>query len=367
MDHVRSDPAGTGRLRPRRTELAVFTTFAAVHLPGLVVALGRPAWAPLGSVAVSFLLWTALAVLAVRALRREAAVPQGLVAAALALDAVVLTLSGLSPPRPGNLVAAAVGMIAICAASALLTRPRHVPLVVLPAVVGQAVLVHAADTAADTARYAADTATALAATVATSAVIVWLEHSRRSGVRALAEAATTDPLTRLLNRRGLQERFGALQRRSAARGEVVAVVVADVDAFKAVNDSFGHDVGDAVLVAVADALRAGARSGDLLVRLGGEELAWVAPWPAADAAVGAAERLRSRVAAATAGAGRPVTVSAGVAVLDPRGPGDGDPTGDPADGPAVLSRLLVAADRALYAAKAAGRDRVVVADPVAHG
>lgn len=358
-----------GALRPARTELAVFATFAVLHLPGLAVAAAHPAWASLGSVLASAVLWTALALLALRGLRRRhlrhdgGGVPRGLLAAALALDVVVLVLSGLSPPRPGNLLAAGVGMIALCAASALLTRPRHVPFVLLPALVGQAVLVRAADTAADTARYVADTVTVVAATAATSAVIVWLERSRRAGVRALAEAAVTDPLTGLLNRRGMEQRFEALHRVARLRGERVSAVVVDVDHFKAVNDRHGHDAGDAVLVAVAGALRACARGDDLLVRLGGEELAWVAAWPASASRTEAAERLRAEVARATARAGRPVTVSAGVAHLPPLGdgPAGADSGHDGRTGSAaVLSRLLVAADRALYSAKAGGRDRVEV-------
>lgn len=196
----------------------------------------------------SAVLWTALALLALRGLRRrhlrhhDGGVPSGLLAAALALAVVVLVLSGLSPPHPGNLLAAGVGMIALCAASALLTRPRHVPFVLLPALVGQAVLVRAADTAADTARYVADTVTVVAPTAATSAVIVRLERSRRAGVRAPAEAAVTDPLTGLLDRRGVEQRFEARHRVARLRGERVSAGVAHLPPRE--DGPAGADSGD---------------------------------------------------------------------------------------------------------------------------
>ncbi|MGF3026351.1 sensor domain-containing diguanylate cyclase [Methylobacterium aquaticum] len=160
---------------------------------------------------------------------------------------------------------------------------------------------------------------------------------KRERDRAQARADTldhiahTDPLTGLPNRRGLERRFA--QRRPRA------VAILDIDHFKRINDTFGHDQGDAVIVAVARALAAGdAFAG----RLGGEEFALLID---ADAPVGTVEALRrgipARVATEAPGIAGPVTASAGIAVLaDDIGYGE----------------ALKAADRALYAAKAAGRN-----------
>jgi diguanylate cyclase (GGDEF)-like protein len=327
-------------LRDGRVEAVGFGVFAALHLPGLTVAALTHSVAAFLPVAVSILLWSTLAVSALRAARRGRRAPRLLVTAALTLDVGVLTLSGLTPPRPGNVTTASVGLLALCAAAALLTRVRHVPFVVLPAAVGQAVLLHAVDGDASTPRLVADVGTVVAAGVATTGVIAWLEHGRRRALREVAQAARTDALTGLLNRRGMQDACAVLD------GRGLCAVIVDVDHFKGVNDRRGHDVGDAVLVVVADALRDGARPGDVLVRLGGEELAWIGRWSDARTAARDADLFRGRVAKASAEAGEPVTVSAGVAAAAP----------GPLDVPALLTR----ADAALYAAKAAGRDRVVV-------
>lgn len=160
----------------------------------------------------------------------------------------------------------------------------------------------------------------------------------------LAEEAVRDPLTGLHNRRFLdRELAGALQRETP-----VAVVVVDVDHFKSVNDRYGHAAGDDVLVAVARVLRAGTRTGDVVARSGGEEFVVVLPDTDLAEACTRAEEIR-RLCAATvhpvAGGPVRVTLSAGVAVAGPEGTG--------------ASALLSAADRALYRAKSAGRDRVV--------
>ena len=303
-----------------RIEASTFAAFAVLHAPGTAVALGQaapsspPALLATASVVGSLVLWVGLAALAVRAARSDRLVPRGLLVAALSLDTVVLVVSGLSPPRLGNITAASVGLIAVCAAAALLTRARTLPAVVVPAVVGQAVLLHAADTSTTAARLVADVVTTTAATAATTLLIAWLEHERRAGQEALARAATTDPLTGLLNRRG-------------------------------------HDAGDELLVVVARALQDCARRGDLLVRWGGEELAWVARWSTTQDAAAAAERLRVLVAERTRDAGERVTISAGVAAVGAVGRLDAE---------GALREALVRADQALYRAKAAGRDRVEV-------
>ena len=155
---------------------------------------------------------------------------------------------------------------------------------------------------------------------------------------ALDEQVRTDPLTRLANRRAL----GAALARALSGGGRWCLALLDIDHFKAINDTHGHVVGDEVLVAVATAL-AGAAGDGVLSRYGGEEFAWLFEGTL-EAAQACCERMRAAVASMPQA--RQVTVSAGLAAVQP---------GDrPAD---VLAR----ADRALYAAKRGGRDRIEIA------
>jgi diguanylate cyclase (GGDEF)-like protein len=168
----------------------------------------------------------------------------------------------------------------------------------------------------------------------------------------LAEEAVRDPLTGLHNRRHLDR---ALASDLAARPRTgpLSVLLVDVDHFKAVNDRFGHAAGDRVLTAVAGTLAGAVREGDTAARLGGEEFVLVLPGAGREQALERADQVRRAVAAGRLvldGAHVGVTVSVGVAVC-------------PADG-TTAGALLEAADRALYTAKATGRDRVVAADRV---
>jgi diguanylate cyclase (GGDEF)-like protein len=157
-----------------------------------------------------------------------------------------------------------------------------------------------------------------------------------------------DGLTGMLNRRALAQRLDELSAQASISGLPVSLVVSDLDHFKRVNDLHGHATGDAVLVDVAYRLRKELRAFDLAYRLGGEEFLVVLP--GADVADGLviAERLRAAVAAEPA-AGVPVTMSFGVSGSH--------------GGEFDHVRVMAAADGALYAAKAAGRDRVEVAAP----
>lgn len=173
-----------------------------------------------------------------------------------------------------------------------------------------------------------------------------------SGERAhveLEQLATVDPLTGLLNRRGLATWADRLLAKPGWRPESIALLLLDIDRFKRVNDDRGHDAGDAVLVHLARRAQASAlRGGDLFARYGGEEFVAVLPGATVDQAVAVAERLRQDIASERftfAGSDIQITVSIGVAAVEPR-----DRTLEPA-----ISR----ADAALYAAKQAGRDRVV--------
>jgi diguanylate cyclase (GGDEF)-like protein len=180
-----------------------------------------------------------------------------------------------------------------------------------------------------------------------------------AGREALERAARRDGLTGLSNRREFDARLGLEAARAFGAGAPLGVALLDVDHFKAVNDRFGHLAGDAVLRGLGARLGALLGPGDLLARYGGEELAAVLPGASLRGAYAAGERLRRCVAAAPfevelAGARRAlgVTVSVGVAALDPRAPGGG--AGD-------VEGLLARADAALYAAKAGGRNRTEAA------
>ena len=160
--------------------------------------------------------------------------------------------------------------------------------------------------------------------------------------------AVVDRLTGLLNRAALLPRAAELAHQAALTGESVAVILGDVDHFKEVNDSHGHSGGDAVLAGVAARLRDAFGSAESVYRLGGEE--FVVLIPGADAAAGAAsaEMLREAVGREPID-GLAVTISFGVAASGAAQPFD-------------FEALFGAADDALYAAKAQGRDRVCVAE-----
>jgi diguanylate cyclase (GGDEF)-like protein/PAS domain S-box-containing protein len=162
--------------------------------------------------------------------------------------------------------------------------------------------------------------------------------------RRLAQSAVTDPLTGLANRRAFDERLAAEIARARRHGRPLALVMVDIDEFKRVNDTHGHQAGDRVLRAVADALAATTREGEIVARVGGEEFAWLLPDAAVGDAFRAAERARAGVAATTVEPVGAVTVSAGVADLLAAGGAED---------------LVARADRALYAAKSSGRDRTV--------
>ena len=169
----------------------------------------------------------------------------------------------------------------------------------------------------------------------------------RADVGTALELALTDGLTGLYNQRYLRRHLGGLL--ESGQSHEIAVLMIDVDHFKAVNDSEGHAAGDKALRAVAETLRSNIRVFDSLARYGGEEFAVVMPGTGADDAAVAAERLRAAVEAApvesAAGVRHQLTVSIGVACGG--------------DAPTTPDALLNAADRALYQAKRTGRNRVV--------
>ncbi len=173
----------------------------------------------------------------------------------------------------------------------------------------------------------------------------------RASVKASIEMAITDPLTGLYNRRYLESHLKHMIEHYINRGKVLSVLAVDVDFFKAVNDTHGHDAGDKVLQELATRLKDNTRSIDLCCRTGGEEFIIVLPSTDVPTSEKIAERLRRSVASRSFVVGGtqpvPVTVSLGLATLI----GVDD----------TLERLLKRADEALYAAKREGRNRVVTA------
>jgi len=167
-----------------------------------------------------------------------------------------------------------------------------------------------------------------------------LENARL--LRESIERSTTDPLTGLANRRRLEE-FASKQIALSLRQQTpLAVVLLDLDRFKAINDEYGHDAGDRALVAVAAALRSAIRETDLAARVGGDEFALLLPGSSAGAAVSVVERVRTPLSMpAATGLPCPLELSAGITELSTRG--------------ATLSELISLADRALYEAKREGR------------
>ena len=168
---------------------------------------------------------------------------------------------------------------------------------------------------------------------------------RNSSLHAEVERlATFDPLTGLGNRRVFEEALEREVARASRLGVALALVLVDVDLFKAVNDQFGHQTGDDVLRRVGAAVASVARASDVAARFGGEEFVLLLPDCDEARAVGVAERVRAAIA--SCGGPVPVTASAGVAVG--RWP--------------FLSRdgLVRIADEALYSSKRAGRDRATL-------
>jgi diguanylate cyclase (GGDEF)-like protein len=183
---------------------------------------------------------------------------------------------------------------------------------------------------------------------AVGTAFIVLELAQEQALRLHKDAAATDELTGVLNRRGVLQAAQQLIAGQARKGEAVAALMFDLDHFKNINDRFGHGIGDKALHLFAATARASTRASDIVGRLGGEEFVALLPGTLAEAKI-VAERVRRAFEAAgatVAGHDLNATVSVGAAC--------GEPGTD-------IVALLAAADAALYRAKASGRNRVELA------
>ncbi len=189
---------------------------------------------------------------------------------------------------------------------------------------------------------------------------------RRAFEEQLRHQAFHDPLTGLPNRALFKERVGQALRRARRQGTSPAVLFLDLDNFKTINDTLGHDAGDTVLTAVAARLRESLRADDTAARFGGDEFAILLEDATGyDDPAAVAERLIAAVRAPIAVAGREVTtnVSVGIAARPADATGATGAEGRDREG---VDDLLRDADAAMYTAKAAGKGRHAAFDPAAH-
>lgn len=178
-----------------------------------------------------------------------------------------------------------------------------------------------------------------------------MQTDTRQMAQTLHAASLTDPLTGLPNRRFMIQQLESELARADRHGDGFALIMLDLDHFKAINDAWGHIVGDAALVETANLLRSNLRGHDVCARWGGEEFLILLPCSDLEQAQTVAEKLRARVAGHRlrhAGGEVGVTLSLGIAVRQP-----GMTTDD----------CIQAADDALYEAKRGGRNRWVAAQP----
>jgi diguanylate cyclase (GGDEF)-like protein len=189
----------------------------------------------------------------------------------------------------------------------------------------------------------------LAAGIVSSFIVFILTSALVSTWNRAHHLSMRDPLTGLFNRRYLEETLGRELPRARRRGESVGVILLDLDHFKRLNDTFGHDAGDLVLNRMGELLAHASRGSDIACRFGGEEFALVLPGASLETARKRAEAIRAGFEALDVEfEGRkigPLTLSAGVAAISPESED--------------WSTALQQADRALYAAKQAGRNRVL--------
>jgi diguanylate cyclase (GGDEF)-like protein len=283
----------------------------------------------------------ALAALQVATLDRRvvgSARPERYVAASFLATAVFATAGAATSGGPQSPLLFFVALPAILMAN----RFRR-PVVIAGLVVTLAIML-LGSVAVDPASFADDPSLVFVSVALVIGVVVFT-LSLSDTEMALREDARVDHLTGLNNRASLAPRFGELRSAARATGASLALVVYDLDCFKAVNDDLGHDRGDAVLRDTAALLRRHLRAEDLVYRLGGEEFCVLLPGLGVEEAVDIAQRQRESIEEARPG-GVAITISGGVAA---------------AAGFAVeWEPLFQRADAALLRAKREGRNRIVV-------
>jgi diguanylate cyclase (GGDEF)-like protein/PAS domain S-box-containing protein len=186
--------------------------------------------------------------------------------------------------------------------------------------------------------------------LASFAELVAVAISSAEALETLSREATTDHITGLANYRAFHERLGSEIERSARHRRPLSVAVLDLDHFKKVNDTHGHQTGDDVLAEVARRLAGAVRGGELIARIGGEEFAWLMPEATPEGACAAAERVRETIQNTPFGAAGTLTVSIGVC---------SSRQAETAD------ELVGRADEALYWSKAGGRNMTSIYTPEA--
>ena len=237
----------------------------------------------------------------------------------------------------------------LCSQARSLDRTRHLPIVILVEPGDDARLLRGLDMGVNDYIVRPVDKNELLARVRTQIKRKRHTDHLRNRLEESVEAAVTDPLTGLNNRRYMEQHFRSLVGEAIERGRPLSVIVADIDFFKSINDSFGHDGGDAVLREFAARLRRNTRGIDLACRFGGEEFVVIMPETDLEKAMQVGERIRRCIAGEPfhPSPGRAVRVTASVGIASVERASDTPE--------AVLKR----ADIALYCAKRDGRNRVV--------
>ncbi len=187
----------------------------------------------------------------------------------------------------------------------------------------------------------------IAVSLALAVALAGVLHSRRRLAAAL-QRAYRDPVTGLANRAAADDGLVRMAAQARRTGQPLSVVMLDLDRFKTINDTFGHQCGDAVLAAAGRAVATSLRGGDFVARYGGEELIAILPDTDLPRAAHVAEKLRGALSETDHGIDHPVTASFGVAA---------------ASGAIDVADLLARTDAALYRAKENGRNRVECDEP----
>jgi len=285
--------------------------------------------------------------------------PVALVVAGIMEAAYRLSLGGIGAwPSVAGIVAVVLIVLALCRWRGLRSRIGTMDLVVLSIAANAWLVALLFLPPAIRDGFLATAAAPVA--ISTSLGVLFLgallsrERRRLAAEHELRIKAATDPLTGLPNRRTFQEELAAALRRTG-RPTATALALIDIDHFKRINDSHGHNIGDDVLVRVAEILRGATRDGDVLARVGGEEFALILRDTSLTRATAMVERLRHLIAEAqpeAAGIRHRLSVSIGTAL---------GRSGQPSNA------LFTAADEALYEAKRGGRNTIRVRDLTPRG